>query len=42
VRRDGIRRLLLVETGYHAYYQVQPLGVEIVCVWKANRREPKL
>jgi plasmid stabilization system protein ParE len=42
-KRNNIRRILLVYTGFHVYYQF--LGgneVLVLSVWKANRRSPKL
>ncbi len=39
---SGVRRVLLPRSGYHAYYRVQAHTVQVLAVWHAKRRPPKL
>ena len=39
----GIRRMLLERIRYYIYYRILPVGdIEVICVWHASRRPPRL
>jgi plasmid stabilization system protein ParE len=41
-QQKGVRLLLLVRTGYHVYYRWNGSRVDVLSIWQATRRPPKL
>ncbi len=41
-KRPGVRRILLERVRYYVYYRIQDQTVEVICLWHASRRPPRL
>lgn len=41
-KRPGVRRVLMERVRYYVYYRVQDETIEVIFVWHASRRPPKL
>jgi plasmid stabilization system protein ParE len=41
-KQPGVRRILMVRVHYYAYYRIKDATVEIIFIWHASRRPPRL